>query len=133
MNVLPPPDALSGTVPVQVTVNGVPGAAFSVPAQTAAPTPAKPGETVVLYGNGFGETSPPVAAGSASPSGTLLPTPVIRIGGAVAEVKFAGLVSPGLFQFNVTVPSAITDGDQPVTATYSGLSTQPGLVISVKR
>ena len=67
-------------------------------------TPAKPGETVVLYGNGFGPTSPPVTAGSLVQSAPLPTLPVIIIGGAAASVQFAGLVTPGLFQFNVVVP-----------------------------
>jgi signal transduction histidine kinase len=30
------------------------------------------------------------------------------------------------------VPSSAGDGDQPITATYSGLTTQPGVVITVR-
>src|SRR6516165_4028297 len=45
-------------------------------------TPAKPGETVVLYGNGFGPTSTQLVSGSLLQSGTLSPAPVIKIGGA---------------------------------------------------
>ena len=47
-------------------------------------TPAKPGEIVVLYANGFGPTSTPVVNGSASQSGTLSPLPVVKIGGVPA-------------------------------------------------
>src|SRR5258708_40333688 len=61
-------------------------------------TPAKPGETIVLYANGFGPVSNTVVSGSAVQSGTLLPAPVIKIGGIAATVTFAGLVSPGEFQ-----------------------------------
>jgi uncharacterized protein (TIGR03437 family) len=95
-------------------------------------TPAKQGETVVLYGNGFGPTSTPVVSGSPLQSGTLSPAPVIKIGGATAAVQFAGLVSPGEFQFNVVVPAGLSDGDQPITATYNGLSTQPGTLIAIQ-
>ena len=86
----------------------------------------------MLYGNGFGPTSTPVVSGSPLQSGTLSPAPVIKIGGATAAVQFAGLVSPGEFQFNVVVPAGLSDGDQPITATYNGLSTQPGTLIAIQ-
>ncbi|HUA86470.1 MAG TPA: hypothetical protein VMB85_21580 [Bryobacteraceae bacterium] len=47
-------------------------------------------------------------------------------------VSFAGLISPGLFQFNVTVPSSLAGGDQPITATYGGLTTQAGTLVTVQ-
>jgi uncharacterized protein (TIGR03437 family) len=94
-------------------------------------TPAQPGETIVIYANGFGPSSTLVVSGSSSQSGTLSPPPVINIGGIVAAVNFAGLVAPGEFQFNVVVPSSLANGDQPVTATYNGLTTQAGTLLTV--
>jgi uncharacterized protein (TIGR03437 family) len=95
-------------------------------------TPAQPGETVVLYANGFGATSVPVVAGAPTQSGVLLPLPVVTIGGTQASVQFAGLVSPGLFQFNVVVPPGAASGDIPLTAAFGGMSTQSGVVIAVQ-
>jgi len=57
---------------------------------------------------------------------------VIKIGGAAAVVQFAGLVSPGEFQFNVVVPSNLANGDQSITATYSGQTTQVGTLITIQ-
>jgi len=74
----------------------------------------------------------PVASGSIDQSGTLLPSPVVKIGGAGANVMFAGLVNPGLFQFNVVVPSNSSDGDQTIIASYNGLTTQATTVIAVQ-
>jgi uncharacterized protein (TIGR03437 family) len=48
-------------------------------------------------------------------------------------VGFAGLVAPGEFQFNVTVPGSVGNGDQPLLATYGGLSTQVGTVITAQK
>jgi uncharacterized protein (TIGR03437 family) len=96
-----------------------------------ATTPAKPGEIVVLYGNGFGPVSPAVTAGSLTQSGSLSKLPAIQIGGAAGTVQFAGVISPGLFQFNVVVPSNLADGDQPITATSNGLSTQSRVLLTV--
>jgi uncharacterized protein (TIGR03437 family) len=87
----------------------------------------------VIYANGFGPTSTQVVSGAETQSGTLLPTPVIMIGGIQANVRFAGLnTTPGEFQFNVDVPSNVADGDQPITATYNGVSTQAGALLTVQ-
>jgi uncharacterized protein (TIGR03437 family) len=104
------------------------GAATLYPGLT---TPAQPGETIVLYANGFGPTSAPVAPGSMAQSGSLAKLPAVQIGGAAATVQFAGLVAPGQFQFNMVVPPNIADGDQSITATYNGLSTQAGTLLTV--
>lgn len=96
-------------------------------------TPAKPGETILLFGHGFGPTSIPVASGASQQSGTLAPTPVISIGGKLADVLFAGLVAPGEFQFNVVVPPSSADGDLPVVIQYGNAATPPGARIRVKQ
>ncbi len=163
VNILTPPDAISGTVQVVVTNNGVASASFAAQAQTISPsffifgngpyvaathtngsligpatlypgstTPAKPGETIVLYANGFGATSVPVVSGSSMQTGTLSPAPAIKIGGVAAAVGFAGLVAPGEYQFNVTVPASLADGDQPIVASYSGQTTQAGTLITIQ-
>jgi len=162
VNVLTPPDAIPGSVNVVVTNNGISSTPFVAQAQPLSPsffvfdgthvaathgngayigpltlypgltTPAQPGETIVIYGNGFGQTSTPVVSGSMTQSGSLSPLPVITIGGIQANVRFAGLnLTPGEFQFNVDVPANVPDGDQPVTATINGVTTQAGVVLTV--
>jgi uncharacterized protein (TIGR03437 family) len=95
-------------------------------------TPAQPGEEVVLYANGFGGTLSPVAKGSVLQSGNLPVFPDVQIGGVSAEVKFAGLISPGLYQFNVIVPLSTPSGDNTLTARYDGQSTQNGVLLTVQ-
>ena len=80
-------------------------------------SPADAGEVVVLYANGFGLTNP------AAPNGELLTTslplvttPTVTIGGVQAQVVFAGMSAPGLFQLNVIVPSGLPAGDAVVVA-----------------
>ena len=97
-----------------------------------ATTPAAAGEPIVLYANGFGQTTPAVVNGSVSHSGALPVLPVVTIGGINAAVQFAGVVSPGLFQFNVTVPANARSGDNALVATYNGFSTQANVLITVK-
>jgi uncharacterized protein (TIGR03437 family) len=101
-------------------------------------TPVKPGETIVLYGTGFGLPAAELTAGSATQFGMLPTLPVIRIGGIPASVAFAGVVSPGLYQFNVVVPAGVPDGENAVSATYgvtgtSPVSTPVGAQIAVSR
>jgi len=95
-------------------------------------TPAAPGETIVIYANGFGPVSPPVVKGSATQAGKLPEFPTIVIGTNKATVSFAGLVSPGLYQFNVQVPVIATAGDNAVTATFNGNTTQAGTRITIQ-
>jgi uncharacterized protein (TIGR03437 family) len=98
-------------------------------------TPAKPGETIVLYGTGFGATQPAISATALVPSALPLANLQdlrVRIAGVDATAVFAGLVSPGLYQFNVVVPN-VPDGDQTVTAELRGLATQSGLMVTVQR
>lgn len=104
------------------------GPASLYPGQT---TPAQPGEIIVLYANGFGPTSAPVASGSETQSGSLNPLPAITIGGIPSTVQFAGLISPGLFQFNVVVPASTPAGDNALIANYKGLSTPSGMLVTV--
>jgi uncharacterized protein (TIGR03437 family) len=95
-------------------------------------SPAKPGEAIVLYANGFGQTSQPVVRGSESQTGSLPALPLVEIGGVAATVQFAGLVSPGLYQFNVIVPASAPDGDNAVVATYNGVTTQSGTMLTIQ-
>jgi uncharacterized protein (TIGR03437 family) len=47
-------------------------------------------------------------------------------------VTFAGLISPGLYQFNVIVPATVSSGDNSITATYNGQKTQSGTLITIQ-
>ena len=166
LDVLTPPDALSGAVQVVVTNNAQGPTQFTAQAQPLSPslfvfgggpyvaarhadysllgpasmsqpgynfTPARPGEIVLLYANGFGPTNVPVVSGSMKQSGTLDTLPVVTIGGIQAQVQYAGLVYPGEFQFNVVVPMNVPNGDQPILATYGGASTQTGTLITIQK
>jgi len=95
-------------------------------------TPAQPGEEVVVYANGFGPTSSAITKGSEAQSGSLAVMPVIQIGGVSATVLFAGLISPGLYQFNVIVPMTAVNGDNSLTAQYNGQSAQTGVLLTVQ-
>jgi len=104
---------------------------LSVPGYTF--TPAQPGETVVLYAVGFGLPGTTLVDGSSTQFGALPNVPTIQIGDAAAEVQFAGIISPGLYQFNVVVPPAAATGDNAMTASYGGVATPTGSLIAVQR
>lgn len=99
----------------------------------ATTTPAGPGETIVLYGNGFGVTNPPVPNGQLITAALpLATTPTITIGGIpVPAVVFAGLSEAGLYQFNVVVPAGLPAGDAAVSAQVGNAQSQAGAFISV--
>jgi uncharacterized protein (TIGR03437 family) len=93
-------------------------------------TPAAPGEEVVLYATGFGQTSPAIT-NQATGAGSLPGLPTVTIANVPAVVSFAGLSGPGLYQLNVTVPAGTPSGDVALSATYNGSSTQSNVVITV--
>jgi len=97
-------------------------------------TPAAPGETVLLYGTGFGPTNPALPTAqlvtTAEPLANLSGLQ-ITIGGVQATVQFAGLVASGLYQFNVVVPAGLPEGDASLVATIDGVQSQSGLSITI--
>ena len=97
-------------------------------------TAAKVGETIVLYGTGFGATQPAISATAPVPAAlplARLQDLSVRIGGLDAAVAYAGLISPGVYQFNVVVPQ-VGGGDQSVVAELRGLLTQSNLLLTVQ-
>ena len=94
--------------------------------------PAQAGDTILLFGTGFGLTNPAVAAlrtfeGAAALSGTAR----IRIGGVEAPLAFAGLSGAGLYQFNITVPQ-LAAGEHLVEASVDGVNATGTLYLVVR-
>ena len=95
-------------------------------------SPAKPGETIILWGVGFGLPREPLLPGSAVQSGTMPEDPVCRFRDVPAR-SAAFLVSPGLYQVNLTLPASLADGVQVVTCIYQGFGTPAQGAFVVKR
>jgi uncharacterized protein (TIGR03437 family) len=94
---------------------------------------AKAGDTVELFGVGFGPTNPAVPAGKAYSGAAPTTNPVqLRINNVTVTPSFAGLVAAGLYQVNVQIPSGLGTGDVPLQATVGGDSTPTGRVISLQ-
>ena len=149
INVLTPADTTQGPVMLTVTNNGIVSSMVSLQLQSAAPafflfkggyiaathadnsyigattlfpnlsTPAKPGETIVLYATGFGV-----------PNTMALPT--VMFGSTTAQVTYAGYTSPGLYQINVVVPATTASGDIPVVIQFGG-QTSPTALLTVQQ
>ncbi len=85
--------------------------------------PANPGETIILYGVGFGNVTPGVNAGTIVQKANMLDLPLqILFNQIPATVTYAGLAldEVGLYQFNVVVPSGLQAGAVPITFTLGG-------------
>jgi uncharacterized protein (TIGR03437 family) len=95
---------------------------------------AKPGDTVILYGSGFGPVTPNIPAGQvAGLANSLAENLSISFGGAVATVVYAGLSpgSVGLYQFNVVVPNIPASDRTPVTFSLAGTPSTQTLYLAV--
>jgi len=94
--------------------------------------PVKAGETLILFGVGFGPTTPAVPAGKVFSGSAPTINPVtVTIGGVKANISFSGITEAGLYQINLTVPST-PSGDQPLQATVNGVQTPAGPVVTVQ-
>ena len=94
-------------------------------------TPAKAGEIIELYGVGFGNVPGGIVAGSATQTGSLNTGLSCWVSGLNAQAVGA-LVSPGLYQINLTLPKGVPSGDNPVVCIYSFYPTFPGALIAVQ-
>jgi uncharacterized protein (TIGR03118 family) len=98
-----------------------------------ATTPAKPGETIVLYANGLGGTNPPVSNGQIVTAPlALAATPRVTFNDIPADVQYAGLTASGLYQLNVTVPNGLPDGDASVIVQVNAMMSPAGAFITVQ-
>jgi uncharacterized protein (TIGR03437 family) len=95
-------------------------------------TPAKPGETVLVYSTGMGQASPPIT-NQLTGLGSLPSLPTVTIGNLPATVVGAAISAAGLYQFNVVVPASAPNGDNALVASYNGSSTQSNVYITVQQ
>jgi uncharacterized protein (TIGR03437 family) len=94
--------------------------------------PAKPGDVLTLYGVGFGPVTPTILAGQLVQQLNMLTLPLqLSIGGMPASILYDGLAPDftGLYQFNVTMPSA-QPGNTQLTFTLNGVSGTQTLYIA---
>jgi len=167
LNVQAPSDSNTGPVPVVVTDNGQTSAAFTVNLLAETPacflwankyavatrqdfslvgpttlfpgstTPAKPGDVVILWGTGFGATTPAMSSGQLVPSTQLFSVtnpPSIIVGGVQATVYGAALAPgfAGLYQIAIQIPLTAGSGDQPIVAQVGSVSSSGNVYVTVQ-
>jgi uncharacterized protein (TIGR03437 family) len=97
--------------------------------------PAQPGDTITLYGVGFGAVTPAIPAGELVQVLNTLAEPFsISFGGTPAtSVQYDGLAPDytGLYQFNVVVPAVAAGNQVPLTFTVGGVAGTQTLYIPV--
>jgi len=110
-------------------------------------TPAKIGDTVLLYLTGEGDyNAKPLDATGTSNTGYIIPAslsplpqmnplPTVTIGGTSATVSYAGPIVGsilGLLQINAVVPTGSTTGTAvPVVVTVGSNSSQAGITLAI--
>jgi uncharacterized protein (TIGR03437 family) len=98
--------------------------------------PANPGQTITAYGLGFGPVTPANPTGvitTAANSIVSSDAVTIFFGTTQATLAYAGL-APGfvdLYQFNITVPSTLANGDYPITVKVGGTAITQKMSLTV--
>ena len=128
--------------PSSFSVDGMPyAAAFNPDGTYALPSgvitgiashPASPGDTIILYGTGFGPVTPSIPAGQLVQQANMLASDFqVSLGGVAANVSYAGLAPKltGVYQFNIVVPNVT--GTVPLTFTLAGVTGTQALNIAV--
>ncbi|MGD0437302.1 MAG: choice-of-anchor tandem repeat GloVer-containing protein [Bryobacteraceae bacterium] len=100
--------------------------------------PAAPGEVIILWGTGFGPTSPSAPEGVEAPATATYNTATavtVTVGNQPAKVYGAALAPgyAGLYQVAIEIPGALTNGDYPVVATVSGAQSSSTTLITVQQ
>jgi uncharacterized protein (TIGR03437 family) len=99
---------------------------------------AKPGDVIILWGEGFGPTTPATPLGFVTPSDQTYSTstlPTVTIDNVSATVYGAALAPgfAGLYQIAIQVPSTLGNGDWPVVASIGAVSSPNGVVLAVQQ
>lgn len=95
----------------------------------------RPGETIFLFGSGWGATEPLVTADRAvAAEAALVEKPTVSINNAaVTVIGTPTLFSAGLYQASVTVPAGLADGDYAIVLTAGGASSSNNVFLTVAR
>jgi len=94
--------------------------------------PVKVGETLEVFGMGFGPTSSNSPAGQPFTGTAFLNYQMtLKIGGALVSPTFSGLIGSGIYQFTFVVPT-MGSGDQLIQAIVNGNGTTPPAYVTVQ-
>ena len=102
------------------------GSTFALPPNTLPGVTsryAKPGDTLIVYGVGFGPTAPAINAGQiVSQTNMLASSLQVSLGGVGATLTYEGLVPSyvGLYQLNIVVPNVANNDFVPLSISVGG-------------
>ncbi len=97
-------------------------------------SPARPGETVLIFCNGLGQTQPPpLESGKPGAGQRTLEIPTLIIGGQNARVDFSGAAPgfAGLYQINAVIPN-LAAGDHEIIITIAGRQSRSSVTLRVQ-
>jgi uncharacterized protein (TIGR03437 family) len=106
------------------------GASFGLNAR-----PAQPGDTIIAYGVGFGEVTPTILPGTVvSQSNQLVNPATFSFGSVPAALAYSGLAGSfvGLYEFYITVPPGLADGDYQISVSQNGTAVPQNLNLTIK-
>jgi uncharacterized protein (TIGR03437 family) len=123
-----------GATNYATTIRYADGALVGNPSAVPGSVSAKPGDTLLLFGTGFGPTLPVTPSGqlvtAASPTASM---PAVTVGGVSVNV-IGATISPGtvgVYQIEIQLPQSIGLGDQPVVASIGGVQSAVGVSLFV--
>lgn len=96
--------------------------------------PAKPGDLIVAYGIGFGDVTPTILPGVEVQQPNALVNPVtVSFGSTPATLTYAGLAGNfvGLYEFYITVPSPLANGDYQINVKQNGAAVPQTMFLTV--
>jgi trimeric autotransporter adhesin len=97
--------------------------------------PAKPGDLIIAYGIGFGDVTPSILPGVIVQQSNSLVDPVtISFGSTDAALSYSGLAGSfvGLYEFYITVPSSLANGDYQINVTQNGTTVPQTMYLTVQ-
>ncbi len=105
------------------------GAAFGLNSR-----PAKPGDVIIAYGIGFGDVTPAILPGVTVQQSNALANPVtFSFGSVKATTSYSGLAGSfvGLYEFYITVPAGLADGDYQINVAQDGVALPQNVHLTV--
>jgi uncharacterized protein (TIGR03437 family) len=131
----PPPFVINGTQNVVALFSNTLTFVLPVTVPGVTTARAKPGDSITLYGIGFGPVTPDTPAGQIVQQTNALQNKFeVTFAGVPATVSYAGLTPRfmGLYQFDVVVPNVAASDSVPVAFKLGGVSRPQNLVIAIK-
>jgi uncharacterized protein (TIGR03437 family) len=96
--------------------------------------PAKPRDLIIAYGIGFGDVTPTILPGViVGQTNTVINPITVSFGSTPANVSYAGLAAGfvGLYEFYITVPPTLANGDYQIGVTYNGTALPQTMYLTV--